>query len=183
MLPEDVLVELPPLLVLVDPPELEVEPPELEVDPPEVEVDPVLVEVITTCPPELPPPPKNPPKKPPPPPPQPPPITTGALPPVELTGCGGSGGIIGIAAMAICCGASQVVVRVTTRRMRFTWRGAAAMRRFARTGALAWATLACFTYSGRPGLGLSATCTAPPPMSAPPAAYTASFAMAVRTDI
>jgi len=176
MLPDEVLVELPPVLVLVD-------PPELEVDPPEVEVEPVLVEVMTTCPPELPPPPKNPPKNPPPPPQPPPPITTGAPPPDERTGCGGSGGSIGIAAMAICGAGSQVVVRVMTRRMRFTCLGAAAMCRRARTGALACATLACFTYSGLPGLGLSATCTAPPPMSAPPAAYTASFAMAVRTDI
>jgi hypothetical protein len=170
MLPELVEVELPPELVLVDPPDDEVEPPE-------VEVEPVLVEVITTCPPELPPPPpKKPPKKPPPkpPPPQPPPITTGAPPPEELIGCCGRAGISGIAAMAICGAGSQVVVRVITRRMRLTWRGAAAICRRARTGALATltgaATFACFTYSGRPALGLSATWTAPPPMSAPPAA-------------
>jgi len=41
MLPEEVEVELPPVLVLVDPPDVEVEPPE-------VEVEPVLVEVMTT---------------------------------------------------------------------------------------------------------------------------------------
>ena len=62
--------------------------------------------------------------------------------------------------MAICGAGWQVVVRVTTRRMRFTLRGAAAMCRLARTGALTIlgaATLACFTYCGRDVFGLSAT--------------------------
>jgi len=93
---------------------------------------------------------------------------------------------MGIAAIAIGCAGSQVVVRVTTRRMRLTWRGAAAIRRAARCGALAAlgvATLACFTYCGWPVFGLSATWTAPPPISAPPAAKAASLAMAVRTDM
>lgn len=179
MLPELVELELPPELVLVLPPD------ELD-EPPEVLVEPVLVEVITTLPPEELPPPKNPPKKPPPnPPPQPPPMTTGVPPPPPV--CGGSGGSIGIAAMAICGAGSQVVVvRVMTRRMRFTLRGAAAMR-WARWGmtrlSRGAATLACFTYCGFVVLGASATCTAPPPSNAPPAAVAASFTMAVRTDI
>lgn len=179
--PDDVLVEPPD--VEVEPPEVEDEPPEVEVEPPEVEVEPVLVEVMTTEPPPPPlPPPKNPPPKPPPkPPPHPPPITTGVLPPDELTGCGGSGGSIGIAAIAICGAGSHVVVLEITRRARFTWRGALAIWRFALTGALA--TFACFTYCGLLVFGFSATCTAPPPRSAPPAATVASFAMAVRTDI
>lgn len=185
ILPEEVEVDEPPVLVLVEPPEVEVEPPDVEGEPPEVEVEPVLVEVMTTCPPELPPPPKNPPKNPPPkPPPQPPPITTGWPPPPAATG--GSGASMGIAAMAIWGAGSQVVVRVTTRRMRLTCRGALAMRRVARTGALTClgaATLACFTYCGLFVLGLSATCTAPPPISAPPAAKAASLAMAIRTDM
>lgn len=179
MLPELVELEVAPLLVLVDPPD------EL-VEPPEVLVEPVLVDVMTTLPPELPPPPKKPPKKPPPnPPPQPPPITTGTSPPPD--GCGGRGGSIGIAAMAIWGAGSQVVVvRVMMRRMRFTLRGATV--RFAWCGAGRWtlagaATLACLMYCGFDVLGLSATCTAPPPSSAPPAAVAASFTMAVRTDI
>lgn len=177
-LPELVELELPPELVLVDPPD------EL-VEPPEVLVEPVLVEVITTLPPEEPPPPKNPPKKPPPkPPPQPPPITTGPPPPPPV--CGGSGGSIGMAAIAICgAGSHVVVVRVMTRRMRLTWRCGTA--RWARCGiarfALGAATLACFTYCGFVVLGASATCTAPPPSNAPPAAVAASFTRAVRTDI
>lgn len=184
-LPElvEVEVEMLPDEVLVDPPEVLVEPPEVldELDPPEVLVDPVLVELITTDPPPLPPPPKNPPKKPPPmPPPQPPPITTGAL--LPPAGCGGIGGSIGIAAKAICgAGSHVVVVRVITRRTRFTLRGATATRLTRGAGALA--TLACLTYCGREVFCPSATCTAPPPISAPPAAKAASLAMAVRTDI
>lgn len=69
-----------------------------------------------------------------------------------------------------------------TRRMRLTVRGAAAIRRWAWALAVR-ATLACLTYCGRPALGASATCTAPPPSSAPPAARAAIFARAVRTDI
>lgn len=86
-----------------------------------------------------------------------------------------------MAAIAICGAGSQVIVFVITRRARFTLRGALAMWRFALTGA--FATFACLTYCGFAVLGLSATCTAPPPRSAPPAATVASFAMAVFTDI
>ena len=86
--------------------------------------------------------------------------------------------------MAICCGCSHVVVVVwvTTRRMRRTLRGSArAMWRLARGATVT--SLECLTYCGVPVLGASATCTAPPPISAPPAATVASFARAVRTDM
>jgi len=178
-LPELVDDELPPPLVL----EL-VDPPEELVDPPEVLVDPVLVEVITTLPPdEPPPPPKKPPKNPPPKPPPPPPITTAPPPPPVWEGRGGS---IGRAAMAMAGAGSQVVVvRVITRRMRLTWRGGAIRRAWCGAARLACgaATLACLTYCGFEVFGASATCTAPPPISAPPAAVAASFTRAVRTDI
>jgi len=186
-LPElvEVEVEMFPELVEVDPPEELVEPPDELVEPPEVLVEPVLVEVITMFPPDELPPPKNPPKNPPPkPPPQPPPITTGPPPPPAVWG--GSGGSIGSAAIAICGAGSQLIVRVITRRMRLTWRGATVREarwigtRLALTGA---ATFACFTYCGFVVFGLSATCTAPPPSSAPPAAVATIFTRAVRTDI
>jgi hypothetical protein len=160
-LPElvEVEVEMFPELVEVDPPEELVEPPDELVEPPEVLVEPVLVEVITMFPPDELPPPKNPPKNPPPkPPPQPPPITTGPPPPPAVWG--GSGGSIGSAAIAICGAGSQLIVRVITRRMRLTWRGATVREarwigtRLALTGA---ATLACFTYCGFVVFGLSAT--------------------------
>ncbi len=183
-------VETPPVVVeLVIPPlellvELPPEPPEeLEVEPPEVEVEPVLVEETTTLPPPLLPPPKNPPKKPPPNPPLEPPITIGTPP--EPPWCsGGIGGKYGagIGTIAICCGAAQEVVRVIVRRRRWrvgavaTWRRA--MWRTARGG-----LFTCLTYWAGPRAGASATCTAPPPISAPPAAQADNFARAIRTDI
>ncbi|BCI69455.1 hypothetical protein SPKIRA_02850 [Sphingomonas paucimobilis] len=64
------------------------------------------------------------------------------------------------------------VRRVTTRRT-----GLAGTRRWTifRPG------LVCLTTAGR--LGLSTMCTAPPPITAPPAAQAVSFARAIRTDI
>lgn len=41
--------------------------------------------------------------------------------------------------------------------------------------------LVCWVIAGR--FGLSAICTAPPPITAPPAAHALSFAKAIRTDI
>ncbi len=62
---------------------------------------------------------------------------------------------------------------VLTRSERATWR----------TG-LALACLTIFTLRYWPCLaGVSATCTAPPPISAHPAAQADSFARAIRTDI
>lgn len=69
------------------------------------------------------------------------------------------------------------------RRMRRTLRGAAAMARLATwRRALTGVAAACLTYCSLRA-GASATCTAPPPTIAPPAASAASFAMAIRTDI
>jgi hypothetical protein len=62
---------------------------------------------------------------------------------------------------------------VLTRSRRATWR----------TGA-AFACLTIFTLRYWPCFaGVSATCTAPPPISAQPAAQADSFARAIRTDI
>jgi hypothetical protein len=190
----------PVVVVLVSPPvELEVEPPEVELEEPPVEVDdpPLEVEVeveppdvvveTTTLPPPLPPlPPKKPPKKPPPKPrPPEPPIRTGSLPPPEGAGMGGSCGSIGSAFNASGCtaGAAQETVLVTTRRI-FFMRGAGAVRAILRftTLAFALAGLACFTY-WTCAAGASATWTAPPPTTAPPAATADNFTRAIRTDI
>ncbi len=184
--PVDVEVDEPPVEVEVEPPEVLVDPPEVELElppepPDEVEVEPLLVEVMTMSPPEeplLPPkkPPKNPPPKPPPNPP--PPLVTTTVPPP----LGGSGGIAGggRGIIAICGAGSHETVRVTIRRTRLTLRGAS--RRTTRLRALT-GPLTCLTYCGAAEAGASATCTAPPPTSAPPAAQADSFARAIRTDI
>jgi len=172
----------------------EVLTPPVEVDTPpevlEVEVDPVLVEDTTTLPPPpLDPPPKNPPKKPPPKPPKPPPppITTGRLGPLAAnTGCSAGGGgkgigigvgwVVTVTTLGSHDGASAGIV---TRRTRLVWRtGVAATLRW-RSG------LVCLTWCGTApsARGVSATCTAPPPISAPPAAQAHNFAKAMRTDI
>ena len=74
--------------------------------------------------------------------------------------------------MTVGGGVVVTVRRVTTRRT-----GTAATRRctILRLG------LVCFRTAGR--LGLSTMCTAPPPITAPPAAQAVSFARAIRTDI
>lgn len=206
--PVEVDVELPPVEVEVEPPvevkppvevdveppvvvrppvelEEDVEPPDDDVEPPEVEVDPPLVvELITTLPPLDPPPPKKPPKKPPPQPPiAPPPTTTGTPPPLASIGCcgrGGSGAGMAIIAISGWAGA-QVRVVVTTRRMRLVLRGAALATRWAvwRLAVVPFDALAYWTWAA----GASATWTAPPPTSAPPAAQADNFARAIRTDI
>lgn len=175
--PPEVEVELPPDEVEVEPPEVELPPEEVEVEPP------VLVDVMTMLPPLEPLEPKKPPKKPPPkPPPLEPPITvTPPLPP-ETGGGGGMYGA-GIGTQASSC--SQQAGFSITRRMRLTTRGAGVARRATcrRALGLGFATLTCFTYSGRVVAGASATCTAPPPTSAPPTAKADNFARAIRTDI
>lgn len=189
-----VLVETPPVVVELPPDEVEVEPPvvvrppvelEEEVEPPEEEVEPPLVvELITTLPPLDPPPPKKPPKKPPPQPPTgPPPTTTGTPPPLASMGCcgrGRKGAGVAIRAISGWAGA-QVRVVVTTRRMRLVLRGAALATRCAvwRLAVAPLAALAYWTWAA----GASATWTAPPPTSAPPAAQADNFARAIRTDI
>ena len=179
----------PVVVVLVRPPvELEVLPPEVEEDEPppevEVEVDPpeVVVETTTLPPPPLPPP-KKPPKNPPPKPnPPEPPITVTSLPPPCGVGIGGSGGN-GIGIIASCCGAgsAQATDLVTTRRICFIRGAAGAVRAILRFIALGFA-LACLTYWTW-AAGASATCTAPPPTTAPPAAIADSFTRAIRSDI
>lgn len=161
-----------PVVVVV---EVEVEPD----DEPELLPEVLVVVLISTLPPldELPP--KNPPKKPPPKPPQPPepPITIGWPPPVTTSGCAGSSGS-GIGIIATC--SSQQPSSSITRRMRLTFFG---------TTRLAGRSLTYFTgagalvlYSTSAACG-SATCTAPPVTSAPPAATAANFARAIRTDM
>ena len=135
VLVEPPLVEVEPPLVLEEPPLVDVElPPEL-LPPVEVLVEPplvVVVEVTTIPPPELLPPPKNPPKNPPPkPPPQPPePPMIVTPPPLEpdIGGSGGSGCAIGNGTSAICCWQHGVCSSSTTRRMRLTVRGLAITR-------------------------------------------------------
>lgn len=175
--PLDVL--LVPLLVPLDVPldplldaEVDEPPLALEVDP---LVDPPLDEIAT---PLLPPPKKPPPKKPPKPPKPPvPPITTGtaaAPPPAagkSATGSGGGSGT-GVLAMLIAGGGQMVRVVVTTRRT-------FAARRTATWRTIRLVFLTCATR----GLADSATCTAPPPITAPPQAQAHSFAKAIRTDI
>jgi len=169
--------------------DVEVMPPvdvDVELPPDDVDVDPVLVEVMTIEPPPPPPPPKKPPKKPPPKPPNPPPpMTIGAPPPPPDIGWGGRGGIYGagIGTIAI-SGASQHVF-FTTRRTRLTVRGASARcstRGLTTTRLSRFAFLTCLTYCVCLA-GVSATWTAPPPISAPPATAADSFASAIRTDI
>ena len=115
-------------------------------------------------------------------PPLPPPtITVWPPPPLSGIGCCGNIGII-----AICGAASQqVVVRVTTRRI-FRTLGRAATMRVALCF-LTWCLIVgagrlCLTYC-TVAAGASATWTAPPPSTAPPAANAASLTSAIRTDI
>ena len=170
---DDVLLRPPVDEVLLTPPvddAVLMLPPELEVDPP------LLVEEITTLPADPPPPPNPPPKPPPnPPPPKkppPPPTTTGPAPPPppikpSLTGSG-----TGAAWFATVTTVGEqvplVVVVVTIRRG--PWIRVVATRR---TTCLVWAGWRV----------TSATCTAPPPMTAPPQAQAQSLAKAIRTDI
>lgn len=163
-LPED--VETPP--VEVDTPPV-VELVELVMPPVEL-----LVEEITTDPPPEPPlPPKKPPKKPPPPKPGPPPAsTTGAPPLPDMTGISAAGAGRGMGAAwvttVMVCGAAFTVL--TTCRF---------ATRTGRRGAAFTLLVLCSTA----GRALSATCTAPPPMIAPPAAQAHNLANAIRTDI
>jgi hypothetical protein len=176
MLPLVVVVDviLPLVEVEVDPDDEPELLPELL---PEVDV----VVLISILPPldELPP--KKPPKKPPPkPPPQPPPppMTSGCPPPATMTGCcGNSGSGIGIIAT---CSLQQSSSFSITRRMRFTFLGSTRLA----GRSLTYLTGACplVLYSTWVVCG-SATCTAPPVTSAPPAATAASFARAIRTDM
>lgn len=161
-LPLDVLLLDPPLDVL------ELEPPlDDEVEPP-LEVD------ETTMLPPLEPPPKKPPaKNPPPKPPNPPlpPTTTGGDPPPTLiTGCGGNGIGAPCEVTVTTCG-WQVVVLVVTTRLRTCATG--------RTACLVMWRL----IDTRSAACVSATCTAPPPMIAPPHAHAHNFAKAIRTDM
>jgi hypothetical protein len=176
MLPLVVVVVVEVMLPLV---EVEVDPddePELLPD-----VLPEVVVLISILPPldELPP--KNPPKKPPPkPPPQPPPpITTGWPPPAATTTgcCGSSGNGIGIIAA---CSWQQSSSFSITRRMRLTFLGTTRLAGRSLTYLTGAAPLVLYSTSVVCG---SATCTAPPVTSAPPAATAASFARAIRTDM
>ncbi len=159
---------------------------------PEEPLEPVLVldvDEMTIPPLPLPPPlpPKKPPAKKPPPPPKPllPPTRIGPpLPPplLDTTGNspldprygGGSGTGVPWLATVMTAGGQAAWVRVTTRRMRVAGRRAAV-----RTTRL---VCACFTYAVR-GLADSVTCTAPPPIKAPPHVQAHNFAKAIRTDI
>lgn len=185
---EEVLLT-PPVEVEDDEPpdevELEDPPDEVELDEPpdEVEVDPPLeLEVEETTipldpPPPLPPkkpPAKNPPPKPPPNPP--PPITTGGAlgPALAICGAGGSG-TGGVWVETVTTVGSHAGSGAGGRT-----RGRAATRSTRRFTGFA-ATF--FLLNSVRGLLVSATCTAPPPISAPPAAHAASFAIAIRTDM
>ncbi|HTM95048.1 MAG TPA: hypothetical protein VL100_04410 [Croceibacterium sp.] len=177
MLPLVVVVVVDVILPLV---EVEVDPddePELLPD-----VLPEVVVLISILPPldELPPP-KKPPKKPPPkpPPPQPPPTTTGWPPPAATTTgcCGSSGSGIGIIAT---CSLQQSSSFSITRRMRLTFLGSARLAGRSLTYLTGAAPLVLYSTWVVCG---SATCTAPPVISAPPAATAASFARAIRTDM
>lgn len=157
---------------------LPLEPPdevELEVDPPlELEVDDTT---IPLDPPPLPPkkpPAKNPPPKPPP---QPPPITAGgAAGPVlaSISGAGGSGTggdwveTVTTVGAHVGIGGALTRVRAATRCTGRRLTGLAAT---------------FFLLNSVRGLAFSATCTAPPPITAPPAVNAASFAKAIRTDM
>lgn len=166
-LPEEVELDVAPLLVLVEPPLV------LEL------VD--AVKMALPLEPPKKPPLKKPPPKPPPNPPLPPTTTAGALPLDENISPGGSGGI-GIGA------AGYVTVRVvvvvvgcrTTHSVRRTRRTCLDRAEAWRTGgALA---LLDFRIAGRSG-GFSATWTAPPPTMAPPTVQAQSLAKAILTDI
>ncbi len=185
----DTLPLLPPeadevLLVLDTPPVLVDDPPA------EVEVDPLVLEVDDTTmpldPPDPLPPPKKPPaKKPPPMPPPPvPPTSTGPgpKPPPDSAGisaptkAGGRGTGAAWLATVTTVGAHTALVRVT---IRFTTRrgaGRAATRLVMTRLVIARFVISRFCDD-------SATCTAPPPMTAPPQAHAHSFANAIFTDM
>src|SRR5690606_31922788 len=160
---------------------------DVEVDPddepellPEVLPDVEVVVLISILPPLVEPPPKKPPKKPPPKPPQPPlpPITIGWPPPATTTGCCGSSGS-GIGTIAT-CSLQQSSSFSITRRMRLTFLGTARLAGRSLTYLTGAAPLDLYSTCGACG---SATCTAPPVTSAPPAATAANFARAIRTDM
>ncbi len=190
-----VVEEMPPVVVddeLPPDPPLDVEE-ELPPDPPlDVEVDPLVVEVTTTLPPLPPEPPKKPPaKKPPPKPANPPdpPITTGTAPPpppanaISRGSIGGSGIGAPRVVVVVTIGSGYDSLLATTRRTRLTrlHPGPTPLRHTAATRTDA-RFLIFWTCAGR-AIGWPATCTAAPPMSAPPHAQAASFARAIFTDI
>lgn len=172
----------------LDPPVEEVldisAPPVLPDEPP-VDVDPPLdVDEMTMLPLEPPLPPRPPPKPPPNPPPRPPPkkpplppTTTGTAPPPppmypSPTGAGiGTGAAL---ATVTTVGAHVVRVVVTTRRARGRCTAATC-------GRATRLTSTRFVFAVR--LELSATCTAPPPIRAPPHAQAHNLAKAILTDI
>lgn len=193
------VLDTPPVLV-DDPPdevEDEVAPDEVELDEPpeppdEVEVEPPLVldvedTTIPLDPPPEPPPPKNPPaKKPPPmppppvpptstgPPPKPPPLTIGAMSaPVKA---GGRGTGAAWLATVTTVGGHTVLVRVTTRVTTRCRAGRGAARLVMARFVIARFVISRFCAD-------SATCTAPPPTTAPPQAQAQSFAKAIFTDM
>lgn len=192
---DDVLLVLDTPPVLVDDPPEEVDeddaPDEVEEPPDEVEVDPPLVldveeTTIPLDPPPDPPPPKKPPAKNPPPmppppvpptstgpPPNPPPDTGGISAPVKA---GGSGTGAAWLATVTTVGGHTVLVRVTTRVTTRVGAGRGAAR--LEMARLVIARLVMVRFCAD-----SATCTAPPPMTAPPQAHAHSFANAILTDM
>ncbi len=85
----------------------------------------------------------------------------------------GTGGVWVVTVMTVGGGVVVVVVRRVT--MRRTGRGGGGRC------TIRFLTLVCFTSGGL--WGWSTICTAPPPITAPPAAHAVSFAKAIRTDI
>ncbi len=73
--------------------------------------------------------------------------------------------------MVTVAGAAQAVRRTVRR----------TTRRWVEAVRAGWALVLC-TTAGRSG-GFSRTCTAPPPIMAPPTVQAHNFAMAIRTDI
>ena len=145
---------------------------------------PLEVDEITMLPLDPPLPPKPPPKPPPnPPPPKkpPPPMTAGTAPPPPpmkpspIAAGIGTGGALATVTIA---GGQVVVVVVVTIRRRGA-REATSVRLTIRLATLCF-TVFCLTTAAR---GRSATCTAPPPITAPPHAQAQSFAKAIRTDM
>lgn len=188
-----VVVEvMPPVDVEVD---VLVLPPEVELLPdvellPEVELLPVVL-MLMSPPPVLPPkkPPKKPPPKPPPQPPEPPiTVTPPELPP-EIGGCGGSGGRYGTGVIArakqvlpsgpSCSPGAHSSGRSITRRIRLTFLGT---RRFSLTSLSVFSPFTDLMVVTSADCG-SATWTAPPTSSVPPAAMADNFARAIRTDM
>ncbi|WP_206185914.1 hypothetical protein [Sphingosinicella sp. BN140058] len=186
--PLEVDVETP-LDVETLPVDVETLPVDVEIWPDDVEVLVEAVKMALPLEPPKKPPLKKPPPKPPPKPPLLPPTMIGALPPpVTKPSLGGSGGI-GIGAMP-----GYVIVRVvtvcagclTTQAVRATLRTRLARTRAAGRTLLTFGVrtlaFAFLTNTGREG-GFSATCTAPPPMIAPPQVQAHNLAKAIRTDI